>query len=592
LQVDASDTRQGIFRVHQTIPVQPGPLFLLYPKWIPGHHSPTGPIDKFAGLTIRANGKPLAWQREKYDVHAFRVDVPAGVSAIDVDFQYLSPRSRGQGPTEMTDVLLNLVWSKTSLYPAGHFARQIMVEASVKLPQGWEYGTALREASRAGGAITFETVPYNVLIDSPLYAGKYAKRVDLDPGAPVPVMLNVFADEPRYLAITDEQIQLHRNLVQQAYRLFESRHYAHYDFLLSVSDHLAGKGVEHHQSSEDGHAAEYFTEWKNNAPRRDLLAHEFEHSWNGKFRRPADNWTPNFNVPMGDSLLWVYEGQTQYWGYVLTARSGLWTPEQYRDALAQIAARYDRGRAGFAWRGIADTTNDPTVAMRASLPYTNWQMSEEYYNAGQLLWLWVDAKIRAQTGGEKSLDHFARAFFGVDDGRRATKTYVFEDVVAALDEVVAFDWATFLTEHTTARQPPLQGLKAAGWKLVYTDEPSEYEKQFSKRYHSQPGFIYAIGLALGESGHIADVRWDGPAWQAGVGSGETLVAVNGQAYKAEVLADAIKSAQEGVAPIELLLKHQDRYRTVPVAYHGGPQYAHLERVEGTEDHLSQIIAAR
>jgi predicted metalloprotease with PDZ domain len=592
LHVDASDTRQGIFRVREVIPVRSGRMFLLYPKWIPGHHSPTGPIDKFAGLVVRANGKALAWQREKYDVYAFRLDVPKGVDEIEVEFQYLSARSPAQGPTEMTDVLLNLVWSNASLYPAGHFARQIIVEASVTLPDGCAYGSALREVAREGGEVRFEPVPYNVLVDSPLYAGRHAKRIDLDPDAQVPVALHLFADDPKYLEATDEQVQLHRNLVQQAYRLFESRHYAHYDFLLSLSDHLASKGVEHHQSSENGHAADYFTEWKNNAPRRDLLAHEFEHSWNGKFRRPADNWTPNFNVPMGDSLLWVYEGQTQYWGYVLTARSGLWTPEQYRDALAQVVARYDRGRPGFAWRGIEDTTNDPTVAMRASLPYTNWQMSEEYYNAGQLLWLWVDAKLRSLTGGEQSLDHFARVFFGVDDGQRTTKTYVFDDVVAALNGVVESDWAAFLTEHTTTHQPPLQGLSAAGWKLVYTDEASEYEKQFSKRFHTQPGFVYSIGLALGEGGRVADVRWNGPAWQAGVGSGEVVVAVNGQSYKPELLADAIETARNGAAPIELLLKRNDRYRSVPVAYHDGPQYARLERIEDAEDHLSRIIAPR
>ena len=592
LHVDASDTRQGIFRGRERIPVQPGRLVLLYPQWLPGHHAPVGPIDKLAGLQISAGGKPLAWQREPWDVYAFAVDVPDGVAEIELQFQYLSPRSGGQGPTEMTDVLLNLVWSKVSLDPAGHHARQIQVVPSMTLPAGWQYGTALREAARAGDTITFEPVTYNLLVDSPVYAGKFSRKIDLDPGAEVPVTLNVFADAPQYLAASDEQVQLHRNLVQQAYRLFDSRHYAHYDFLLSLSDQLAPKGVEHHQSSENGQNATYFTEWKKGAPRRDLLAHEFEHSWNGKFRRPADNWTPNFNVPMGDALLWVYEGQTQYWGYVLTARSGLWSAEQYRDALAQVVARYDRGRPGFAWRNILDTTNDPTKAMRRSQPYLSWQMSEEYYNAGQLLWLWVDVRMRELSGGSKSLDDFARTFFGVHDGRRETLTYVFDDVVEALNRIVPFGWREFLREHTLAHEPPLAGLAAAGWKLVYTDEPSDYEKQFASRFHVQPGFMYALGLSVDKTGRIGDVLWDGPAWQAGVSSGETLVAVNGQAYKPEVLVAAIRAAKDSGAALELLLRYQDRYRSVPVPWQGGLQYPHLEPVTGATDHLSRIIAAR
>lgn len=592
LHVDANDTRQGVFRVHETVPVQAGELILLYPKWLPGHHSPTGPIDRLAGLAITAHGKPLAWQREPYDVYAFRVEVPKGATEIDVDFQYLSARTAAQGPIEMTDVLLNLVWNKCSLYPAGHYTRAITVQPSVTLPQGWDYGTALREAKRKGSTVTFKPVAYNLLVDSPIYAGLHAKKIDLDPGARVPVTLNVFADAPRFLEISDEQVKLHRNLVRQAYRLFKSRHYDHYDFLLSVSDQLSGKGLEHHQSSEDGHPAEYFTDWANGAPRRDLLVHEYEHSWNGKFRRPADNWTPNFNVPMGDSLLWVYEGQTQYWGYVLTARAGLWSAEHYRDALAQVAAVYDRGRPGFAWRGIDDTTNDPTAALRRPQPYYSWQMREEYYNAGQLLWLWVDAKIRTLTKGRKSLDHFARAFFGVDDGVRATKTYVREDVIDALNGVAKADWDTFLHRHVTARKPPLDGIRAAGWKLVYTDVPSDYEKHTAKRYGTQPGFMYSIGLGLGKGGHITDVRWDGPAFKAGISSGETLVAINGSAYKPELLADAIQRSKADPAPIELLLQYQDRYRSVVLDYHDGPQYPHLAPVKGAEDHLSRIIATK
>ncbi len=593
VHVDASDTRQGIFRVHETIPVAPGKLTLLYPEWIPGDHSPSGPVAMLAGLKLSANGRPLAWTRDKYDVYAFHLDVPAGVSKLDADFEYLSPRRDGY---EMTDRMLMLEWNKVSLYPAGHYTRGIRVVPSVTLPQGWRFGSALETGTQSGATTTFKPVSYNNLVDSPIYAGQYFKRVPLNEAGEAPVYLDVVADAPKYLEMTEPQLKAHRALASQAVKLFGSHHYDHYDFLFSLSEELAGNGLEHHQSSEGGMGADYFTAWADNAPNRDLLAHEFVHSWNGKFRRPADLATPNFNVPMGDSLLWVYEGQTQYWGYVLTARAGLWTPEQFRDALAMTAANYERNRPGLGWRTLEDTTNDATAAHREALPYRSWQMSEDYYSGGQMLWLAVDAKLRALTGDRKSLDDFARAFFGVDNGSYVTRTYTFDDVVAALDGVAKYDWAGFLRARAYALNPPLMdGLAAAGWKLVYTDTPSAYEKQYDSRPESPRhiyNFAWSIGLTLTKGGEINDVRWNGPAFKAGVSTGATVVAVNGQAYSSDVLKEAIAAAKTGTAPIQLLLKYQGNLRTVPVNYHGGLQYPHLQRIAGTPDYLDRIISAK
>jgi predicted metalloprotease with PDZ domain len=595
LQVDASDTAQGIFRVHETIPVSAGALTLLYPQWIPGDHSPTGPIAMLAGLTLSANGKPLAWKRDKYNVYAFHLDVPVGVASIDASFQYLSGRTDSEG-FEITGQMMDMEWSKVSLYPAGHFSRDITFAPSVKLAHGWQLGTALETSSLSGDTTTFKPVTFNNLVDSPVYAGQYFKRVDLTGGDKVPVHLDIVADAPKYLEMSPEQLKVHRALVEQATTLFGSHHYDHYDFLFSLSDQLGGNGTEHHQSSEDGLGADYFTAWSDNAPDRDLLAHEYTHSWNGKFRRPADLWTPNFNVPMGDSLLWVYEGQTQYWGFVLTARAGMWTPEQFRDALAMVAANYDRDRPGFQWRSLEDTTNDPTAARRSSLPYRSWQMSEDYYSGGQMMWLDVDAKLRDLTHDRKSLDDFARAFFGVDNGSYVTKTYTFDDVVAALNGVTPFDWANFLHARVDALNPPLlDGIAATGWKLVYTDQQSAYEKQYDSRPESSRhlfNFAWSIGLTMAKEGVINDVRWGGPAFKAGVSTGATVVAVNGQSYSSDVLKDAIAAAKGSNAPIQLLLKYQGGLKTVPVDYHDGLQYPHLVRVTGTPDYLSQIIATR
>jgi predicted metalloprotease with PDZ domain len=466
----------------------------------------------------------------------------------------------------------------------------------VTLAHGWQLGTALETTSESGDTTIFKPVTFNNLVDSPIYAGQYFKRVDLTPAGGAPVHLDIVADAPKYLEMTPEQLKVHRALVTQATMLFGSHHYDHYDFLFSLSDQLGGNGTEHHQSSENGLGADYFTGWSDNAPDRDLLAHEYTHSWNGKFRRPADLWTPNFNVPMGDSLLWVYEGQTQYWGFVLTARAGMWTQQEFLDALAMVAANYDRNREGFQWRTLEDTTNDATAARRSSLPYRSWQMSEDYYSGGQMMWLEVDAKLRALTHDHKSLDDFAHAFFGVDNGSYVTKTYTFDDVVAGLNGVANYDWASFLRARVDTLNPPLDnGIAATGWKLVYTDKESAYEKQYNSR--PQPprhlyNFAWSIGLTMNDSAQVNDVRWDGPAFKAGVSTGATLVAVNGQIYSSDVLKSAIAAAKDSKTPIQLLLKYQGGFRTVSVDYHGGLQYPHLVRVEGTPDYLSQIIAAR
>ena len=348
--------------------------------------------------------------RDPVDVFAFHVDVPAGATTLDVNFQFASPVDNNEGRMVMTPDMLNLQWNAVVLYPAGYFARQIMVEPSVRLPEGWEFATALETAASNGGVTTFKPVPLDTLVDSPMFAGRYFKRLDLDPGGPAPVHLNIVADRAELLEVKPEQLEAHRALVQQAYKLYGSHHYDHYDFLLALTDHMGGIGLEHHQSSENGTVPTYFTEWDKNADTRDLLPHEYTHSWNGKFRRPADLWTPNFNVPMRDSLLWVYEGQTQYWGFVLAARSGLLTKQQTLDAIAATAALYDH-RVGREWRALQDTTNDPITAMRRPLPWRSWERSEDYYSEGQLMWLDADTLIREKSGGKRSLDDFARTLF-------------------------------------------------------------------------------------------------------------------------------------------------------------------------------------
>ncbi|HEV2652744.1 MAG TPA: PDZ domain-containing protein [Rhizomicrobium sp.] len=589
LSVDATDVTRGVFRVHEIIPVHAGALTLLYPKWLPGNHAPNGTLDKFAGLVIRAGGKTIPWTRDVVDVFAFHVDVPEGVTALDLDFQFLSAVDSKEGRIVMTQEMQSLEWNSVALYPAGYFARDILFEPSVKFPAGWKFATAL-DPQTGGDTATFKPVPFNTLVDSPMIAGKYFARADLDPSGKTNVHLDVIGDRPEQIAFSPDQIALHRNLVEQAYRLFGSHHYDHYDFLLSLSDRMGGAGLEHHQSSEDGTNPKYFTHWDQALASRDLLSHEFTHSWNGKFRRPADLWTPNFNVPMRDSLLWVYEGQTQFWGVVLATRSGLFTKQDGLDEIAGIAAVYDN-QAGRSWRPLQDTTNDPVIAQRRPMPWRSWQRSEDYYNEGLLIWLDADTLIRQKSGGQKSLDDFARGFFGINDGSFVTVTYSFDDVVKSLNDVMPYDWAGFLKARLMVPAPaPLDGLARGGYQLVYTDKPTAFARSVDT-LRKQDDFSYSIGLTVDRKGMITNVAWDSPAAKAGVTVGSEIVALNGVAFDGEDLRDAITDARSG-GPLQLILRRDKVYKTISIDYKGGLRYPHLERIANTPALLDDLLEPR
>jgi predicted metalloprotease with PDZ domain len=592
LVVDASDVTRHVFRVKETIPVQSGALILLYPKWLPGNHGPRGAIDAFGGLKIEAQGRPVEWVRDTVDMYAFHVTVPAGATTLELEFQFLSATDNDQGRIVTTPEMLNLQWNSVALYPAGYNAARITFAPSVRLPDGWQFATALESESGDGPVTAFRPVSFEILVDSPLFAGRYVKRVDLDSSGPAPVRLNIFADRPDLLEAKPEHLNAHRALVTQAYRLFNSHHYDHYDFLLALSDRLGRIGLEHHRSSENGTTPTFFTEWDKNPDARELLPHEYTHSWNGKFRRPADLTTPNFNVPMQDSLLWVYEGQTQYWGYVLSARAGLVTKDEALAALAATAAVYQY-RVGREWRALQDTTNDPIIAMRRPIPWRSWQRSEDYYQEGELMWLDADTLIREQSNGQKSLDDFARAFFGVDDGEwKAPKTYRFDEVVAALNAVQPHDWATFLRTRLDSHVgPPLDGLARGGYTLTYSETPTDYFKKMEARAKIAH-FAYSLGFIVGRENKLSEVLWNTPAYRAGLTVGTQLIAVNGIAYDKDRLLAIIKAAKTDNAPIEFLVKNGDRYSTVRIDYHGGLRYPQLTRAEGAPARLDAILAPR
>ncbi len=592
LEVDATDLGQRVFKVRQTVPVQAGLQRFHYPAWLPGNHSPTGQIEKLAGLVISGNGQRLDWVRDPLDVYTFNVQVPEGVSELRMDFQFLSPTDSAQGRTVMTPNMLNLQWNAMLLYPAGHAAHAITYQASARYPQGWEAASALSVASRNGDTVNYAPTNLEILVDSPVFAGRYHRMFDLAPAGTRPVRLNVFADRAKDLDAKPEHIEQHRALVAQARKLFGAEHYDHYDFLFAVTNQLGGIGLEHQRSSENSEDRDYFSGWDAKVGSSDLLGHEYTHSWDGKYRRPADLATLNYNVPMQGSLLWVYEGQTQYWGNVLTARAGIRPQEASRDALAMVAATYADNRPGLEWRSLGDTTNDPVIARRKPKPYRGYQMSEDYYQGGQMLWLEADVRLRTLSGGKRSLDDFAKAFFGQNDGQwERPDTYTFEDVAATLEQVQPTgDWSQFLRERVDHRAGLVGGIEAAGWKLVYKDKPSAYFKAMMKGRGAN--FIYSLGVALSPAGYVNEVRWDSAAFNAGVGTGMQVLAVNDLQYSADELEEAVRAAKDSKQPVRLLVKEMDVYRTLSIDYHGGLRYPSLERIEGKADYLTPILTAR
>jgi predicted metalloprotease with PDZ domain len=595
LMVDTSNIAQGIFAVHETIPVVKGArVTLLYPEWRPGNHAPTGRsrIARVSGLVITADGKPLAWTRDPINIFAFHVPVTSTATSIDVDFQYLTPSASEYGPPETTPGILTLDWDAFTLYPAGYYARQIIVDARLKVPSGWQLATALDRVAQQGDEVRFGPTTFDSLVDSPVYASAYMARIDLDPGASVPVHLDLFADRPELLAASTDEVNAHRNLIQQAYRLFGARHYDHYDFLVSLSDILPPRGTEHHRSSFDGLSANYLTEWDKSASLHALLSHEFVHSWNGKFRRPADLWTPNYNVPMRDSLLWVYEGQTQYWGIVLAARSQLSSRQQSLDLLAMLAAQYE-AEPGRDWRSLEDTTEQPIIQYGTPPPWSSWQRGTDYYNVGCLIWLDVDTLIREQSQGQRSLDDFARQFFGMDDGSFGELTYTFDDVVAALNRVQPYDWATFLHQRADAVNvdAPMAGITRGGYRLVFNDTQSELDKSTDVQ-RKLTSLTYSVGLSVDKDGDIKEVLWNGPAFKAGLAPGSRIIAVDEFAFDVDQFKAAIRSAQHASTPISLIVRKADRFRTVRLDYHDGLRYPHLERDPNRADLLETVFAPR
>jgi len=593
--VDATSAPRKIFHAKLKIPASAGDLALYYPKWIPGEHAPDGPVVDLAGLKFSASGKTLKWRRDLLDGFTLHVEVPTGETEVNAELDFLSPATFEAGfsaGSSATEKMAVISWNQVLLYPKGWTTDDLTYVATLKLPGNWKFGTPLPIASTTGDQlngetqILFQPASLSTLVDSPVITGEFLKVVKL---ADDPLTeMDIAADSAAALAAPQEVWDHYKNLVEQTNKLFGAHHYRDYHFLLSLSDHVAHFGLEHHESDDSRTGERGLVDDGERKAAADLLPHEYVHSWNGKYRRPADLATPDYQQPMQDDLLWVYEGLTNYLGTVLTARSGLLTDTEARDNLALTAAALDHS-PGRTWRNLQDTADAAPQLYFAPHAWQSWRRSVDFYDEDTLNWLWADVLIRQQSKGKKTLDDFCKLFHGAPSTPPMVKTYTYDDVVNALNQIVPYDWRGFWTERLTNHGPgaPLGGIEGSGWKLVYDEVPSEMDRAGESNSH----FIdaaYSIGIDLREDGIVSDTIEGMPAALAGIGPGMKLIAVNGRHYSPEILRDAIKAGKNTTTPLELLVENTEYYKTYKLDYHGGERYAHLVRDESKPDLLSEI----
>jgi predicted metalloprotease with PDZ domain len=592
ITADLSEAPRKLYHAEVDIPVQPGPVALTTPKWIPGNHRPTGPVDDITGVVFTANGKVLPWRRDDDDLYQFHVTVPAGVTTLHAHLDCIVT-------SRVTDKIAVLEWEKLLLYPANTPVKEIAVQPSVKVPEGWGIGTALTPTDDydpqhpKGGITHYAPTTVEQLEDSPVITGQYFHEFALAPEVTPKHYIDVVSDAPEDSQLRPAFLAEINNLVREAGVAYASHHYNSYHFLLTLSDIAGGEGLEHGQSSDNGVEEKTYSDPSHQLAESDLLAHEFTHSWNGKYRRPFNLYQDSFAKIQQGSLLWVYEGMTQYLGNVLAARSGLKSQEEYRDLLAMSAARLDY-RPGRDWRSTEDTAISSSILRGGNPAWSNWKRGQDYYEEGELFWLDADTLIRKQTNNKKSLTDFLHIFLGKGGNTGPLiVTYNRDELIADLNEVVKYDWATFIHERIDNLNPhaDLAGIERGGYKLTFTDKPSKSERTMAGAF---PRFFgidawFTIGIRVDGQGEIADVRWNGPSDKAKLFPGQKIIAVDGNVFSGDALKDAIKKAKGTTEPIHLILQSDTFVTTTDIDYHDGERYPSLVRVDGTPDYLDDII---
>lgn len=591
LHVDLTDAPRNIYHAHLQFPVSPGEVSLVFPKWIPGNHRPSGPLAGLTGIRMEAGGHTVSWQRDPVEMYEFHVAVPAGVQTLEVSLDAITSQdSAGSSGPAASSNILDLNWNAVLLYPKGVRSDDVTFAPSITLPAGWKFGTALDVTRHDGDNVEFSPVSLTTLIDSPVIAGVHFRKIELTKPSETPFhVMDLVADSETDLAMSPKDLAAYQKLVAETGALFGARHYRHYDFLLTLSGQVGGHGLEHHESNDSVASEQTLLDPTLRMLNAGLVPHEFVHSWNGKYRRPAGLATPNYQEPMIGDLLWVYEGLTEYLGNVLATRSGLLTDEQYRESVAETAAMLDH-RSGRTWRSVEDTARSVQSLRMMGSQWISWRRGLDYYPEGELIWLEVDSIIRQQTNGQRSLNDFCRRFHGGESGSAKVVPYTFDDVVRTLNDVAPYDWARLLNERVkaTSSHASLGGIDRGGWKLVYTGKPNAFTQAIEK-LAKFADVSYSLGFAVQQDGRFSDVIVGSPAYQAGIGPGMRLVAVNERKWSPESLHAAINAAQGSNQPIELLVENAQFFKTYKVDYHDGEKNPHLERVSDQPDILGDML---
>ena len=589
LDVDATRSRQGIVAVtsHLTFP-QTDRLVLRIAQWLPAFHAPRGPLKFMAGFAFSAGEDPLSWQRDPLDPFRLVIESDGPIAGLTCGHQFLSPTEAKQGRVLMGESMLRLQWAGLCLHPEGIDPHEIKVEASVRYPEGWHAASALAIDWVEEGRVHYSVCRLPDLIDAPVLAGAHHRNAWLADG----IALEIFADRPEQMPSAPDQIDCHARLVGEADALFGRRPFTHYTFLLTLSDQLGHMGLEHRSSSENGVASDYFTDWEHSVTERDLLPHEYVHSWIGKYRVPAGNLTCDFSQPMTNDLLWVYEGLTQYYGHVLAARCGLVPVEHSLGAFALIAATYDE-RPGRCWRALADTVHDPVIAGREPLPWKSWQRSEDYYSEGLLLWLEIDMTIRRLSSGARSLDDFARWFFAPSCSTEVASAYDRSDLIDYLYRTQPHDWDQFIAARVDAiiKQAPLDGLQLGGYRLGWSQHPNAWHL-CDQHHHSYCDLTFSLGLKVGLSNKVLEVIWNSPAFDAELTVGTVLLEVCGEEYSHDRLMQKVAQSCGASDPVRLLVRQHGTEREIELDWQGGHRFPLLEPVTERPLLLAALDARR
>jgi len=591
ITADLTDAPRKLYHAEVDLAVTPGPVTLTTPKWIPGNHRPTGPVDDITGVVFTANGKVLPWRRDDEDLYEFHVTVPEGVTTLHAHLDCIVT-------SRVTPKMAVLEWEKLLLYPAHIPVANIPIQPSVKVPAGWGIGTALTPTNGydpqhpKGGLTTYAPTTVEQLEDSPVIAGQYFHEFALAPDVTPKHYIDVVSDNAKDAELRPAVLVALNNLVRETGAAYASRHYNDYHFLLTLSDTAGGEGLEHGQSSDNGVGQKGFADDDHQLAEADLLSHEFTHSWNGKYRRPYNLYQDDFEKMQQGSLLWVYEGMTQYLGNVLATRSGLKTQSQYRDLLAMSAAQLDY-KSGREWRPTEDTAIAASILRGGEPTWANWKRGQDYYQEGELFWLDADTLIRQKTNNKKSLTDFLHIFLGKGGNTGPLiVTYNRDELIADLNQVMPYDWAAFIHDRIDTINPhaDLSGIERGGYKLTFTDKPTKSERTIAETYSRYAGIDvwYSLGIRVNKEGEIADVRWGGPADKAQLAPGQKILAIDGQTFSPDSLKSAIQQAKGSSEPIRLIVQTDTFVSEAKIDYHDGERYPRLVRVDGTPDLLDDI----